>query len=455
MPVQKPYNPFEFGLPSDLESERLILANVTADRERMAVLRDVLFPEDFSTRQNATIWRVLVEMHDEGIPIDRITLLSRICDRKLLEAVGGMGYLADLDTGMPLLPSLDQWVANVRKKSVKRQAIFKCNELMLRLSQTDEDASEVFAEASAKMSEFNQELLGDIGFSTPEDIVRSAGGINKYLDSRRAEGLHTPWPSLNRMTGGFRPEELIVLAAHTARGKTAFALNIAHHVASKQNIPVAIFSMEMSRESINDRLISINGKIDGRALRRPERNLELEAQRVREVGMSVRQTCGLPLYISDSTTGTVPGMEGKLRRLMAKVPIGLVIVDYIQLARGVGRFGNRADEVGAISRALKIMASNLKVPVIALSQFNRDSAKDNREPEKHDLKESGSIENDANLILAIHFTRMYDVAAKVFTGDVKLKILKQRNGPEGWLPLEFHAPSGVFKDSSNDQENYA
>lgn len=447
---QQIYDPFTCALPGDVNSERMVLGSVVIDGSRMASLRDLLVPEDFSFTSHSQIWRGLMEMHDAGKSIDRVTVTLHLKDTGYLESIGGMSYLVDLDRDMPFFPHLESWVDAIKKKSVKRQAIIKCNELMLRLSGTDDDASELFMEASARMAEFNGELAGDTGFSTPEDIVRECGGIDKYLDYRRADGIPTPWSSLNRLTGGMRKEELIVLAAHTARGKTAFALNIATSAAARQ-FPVAIFSLEMSKELINDRLIAIEGNLDGRALRRPERSQEHETRRVAQVGAAIRSVIGLPIHICDHNTSTVPAMEGKLRRLMAKVPIELVIVDYIQLASGIGRPGNRAEEVGSISRSLKRMASNLKIPVIALSQFNRDSARDNREPEKYDLKESGSIEQDANLILAIHFTRMYDVSAGMPHGEVKLKVLKQRNGPEGWLPFLFHAPSGVFSEVSESE----
>lgn len=444
--LQKVFDPIEWGLPSDLDSEKIILGSAILKGENMATLRDVLFADDFSLESHRRIWVTLVAMHDAGENIDRITVLSALSDRKELEAAGGISYVTDLDNGLPFIAHLESYVENIRRKSAKRRAILQCNNYMLRLATTNEDASEIFSEASARMMELNGELMGDTGFSTPADVIMAAGGLGKYLDGRRADGIKTPWPGLNRMTGGFRKEELIILAAHTARGKTAMALNVALHAASRQDVAVAIFSMEMSRELLTDRFIAINGKFDGRSLRRPERDMYLEAERVRDVGNSARKIAELPIYMCDNTTSTVPAMEGKLRRLMARVPIALVIVDYIQLASGVGRTGNRAEEVGSISRGLKRMAAALKVPVIALSQFNRDSARDSREPEKYDLKESGSIEQDASLILAIHFTRMYDVAAQVFTGDVKLKVLKQRNGPEGWLPFTFHAQSGVFEE---------
>ena len=446
---EKIFNPFEFGLPCDLPTERLVIANAIADSQRFSELRDILSPNDFSSDQHAMIWNALCEMHDKGQKIDCIMLASYLQAQKLLESVGGVSALVELDRGMPQLPNLDSWVETIKKKSVKRKAIIECNRYMLRLAESNEDASEVFEEASARMSELNGELAGDIGFSTPADIIRECGGINNYLDNRRNSGIQTPWSRLNRFTGGLRPNELIVIAAHTARGKTAFALNLAHWTASRHSIPVAIFSMEMEKALINDRFVAINGKFDGRTLRRMELDPFAESERKRVVRESVQYVSELPLYICDSTTSTVPAIEGKLRRLMNRVPIGMVIVDYLQLMSGVGKPTTRAEEVGAITRSLKRLSSILKIPVIALSQFNRDSARDNREPEKYDLRESGTIEQDANLILAIHFTRMYDVLAGIPTGDVKLKILKQRNGPEGFINFTFHAPSGVFAETED------
>lgn len=443
---EKVFNPFEFGLPCDPQTEKLVLANCINDPNRFAELIGVLDANDFSLDQHVMIWSALCQMHQDGKPIDRVSLGMYLHDQKLLASVGGLSALIDLENGMPQFSNVDSWAETIKKKSVKRKAIMECNRYMLRLAESNEEASDVFEEASARMSELNGELAGDIGFSTPADIIRECGGINNYLDHRRNAGIQTPWTGLNRMTGGLRPNELIVIAAHTARGKTAFAMNIAHWTASRHNIPVAIFSMEMDKAMINDRLIAINGRFDGRILRRPERDPIAERERIQVVGESTRYVAGLPILIRDNTTATVPAIESNLRRLMTRVPIGMVIVDYLQLMSGVGHKGNRAEEVAAITRGLKRMSSNFKIPVIALSQFNRDSARDNREPEKHDLRESGTIEQDANLILAIHFTRMYDVSAGIPDGDVKLKILKQRNGPEGYKNFRFHAPSGVFSE---------
>ena len=178
---------------------------------------------------------------------------------------------------------------------------------------------------------------------------------------------------------------------------------------------------------------------------------ERERDRRIRIRAAVQEIADLPLYISDRTGITTQGMLSELRRLRTTRKVDMVIVDYLQLAKGVGKFGTRAEEVASISRGLKGIAMELGVPVIALSQFHRDSAKEGREPELHDLKESSGIEQDANLVLMIHFTRMYDVLAGVDTGDCKLLIRKNRSGPVGWMPLQFTAPTGIFREIEGDR----
>lgn len=445
------YSPMELGLPQALDAERFLLGSVMLDGEKMNTVRDLLSQEDFAIEKHRRIWGRVCEMHDAGQVVDRTTVMFKLQATGELESVDGISYLCSLDEGLPIVANLESYISQIRVKSVKRRAIIKCNDLMLRLSRTDEDAAEVFFEAEELMGKFSGELVNESEFSTPFQIIERAGGIDRYLSARRVEGVTSPWGQLNRMTGGFRPGNLILLAAQTGRGKTAMALNIAHHAAVSGFAP-AIFSMEMDRSEINDRLISISGRIDGRTLRRQERDPNVEVERRKQVGAAARELTMLPVYISDKSRSTIPAMHAELRRLMAKQKVGLVIVDYLQLAQGVGRFDKRADEVASIARGLKRMAMELKIPVLALSQFNRDSSKDNREPELHDLKESSELEQAANLVLMIHFTRMYDVSAGIETGEVKLKVAKQRAGPVGFINLMFHAPSGVFYESSNETE---
>jgi replicative DNA helicase len=227
------------------------------------------------------------------------------------------------------------------------------------------------------------------------------------------------------------------------------ALNLAAHFAAGGHAG-AIFSLEMDAEQINDRIICTNSKLDSQILRRADSGL-LDVDHRATISHAIAMAAGLPLYISDRDRFTVPAMLAELRRLKARQKLEFVVVDYIQLAQGVGRFDKRADEVASITRGLKRMAGELRVPVIALSQFNRESTKNNREPELHDLRESGSIEQDATLVLMIHFVRNHDVNAGVDEGEAKLLVRKQRNGPIGWIPLTFHAPSGRFYEPCPEQ----
>jgi replicative DNA helicase len=432
------------GLPASPEAERFVLGGVLIDSTHMEKIRDLLTPEDFSVRNHGRIWARLCGMYDAGNKIDRLTLATSLDEKGELLAVGGMAFLVDLEDGMPRLANLGSWVEIIRRKAIKRAAILRCHHAAVRLANTDDEETEIFAEMERTLSDLSGKLQQSGNFRTPAEIVRDAGGTDKYLQRRSEAGLPSPFPTLNRMTGGFRPGELIVVAAKTGGGKTALAINFAAHFASHGHAG-AIFSMEMDAEEINDRIISTNSTLDSKILRQPGGALS-DADRRARVSRAVAAAGELPIFISDKARFTVPAMSAELRRLAARRKIEYVIVDYIQLAEAVGRFDKRADEVASITRGLKRLASELRIPVIALSQFNRDHSKENREPQLHDLRESGSIEQDANLVIMVHFTRAYDVNVGINTGEAKLLVRKQRNGPVGFIPVFFHAPSGRFDE---------
>lgn len=440
--MSKVFDPLQTGLPCDLQAERCVLANVLLDPAQLEICRDLLSPGDFSLNANQRIWSRAIEMHDAGQRVDHVTLGSALHGAGELEAIGGLSYLVDLQDGMPAFANLEGWIRIIRQKAIKRRAIAKCHETAIRLASTDEDAGEVFAETEKTLSDLTGQLSESSGFQTPAEIIRNAGGTDKYLQRRREAGLLTPWLTLNRMTGGFRPGELIILAAHTSRGKTALAIEVACYNASRGHAG-AIFSLEMDAEQINDRVICSHAKLDSQELRRADAGL-FDPDRRATISRAIAAAAELPIYIADRGKFTIPAMSAELRRLTARRRIEFVIVDYLQLASGVGRFDRRSDEVASITRGLKRMASEFSIPVIALSQFSRESAKDNREPQLHDLRESGTIEHDASLVLLIHFTRLHDVNAGIDTGEARLLVRKQRNGPTGWIPLTFHAPSGRF-----------
>jgi replicative DNA helicase len=443
------FDPLITGLPQHLQAERFVLASVMIDDRHMDTIRDLLVPDDFTTEAHRLIWARCCAMHDAGQRIDICTVGSACQEANELEAVGGLAYLAELTNGMPLLSNLEEWIRIVRQKAVKRRAIQCCYHAAQRLSTTDDDAAEVFAETERVLSELDGQLAGSGGFQTPAEVIQQAGGTDRYLQRRRESGLQTPFPTLNAMTGGLRPGDLAVIAANTGCGKTALAVNLAVHFCVRGHAG-AIFSLEMDAEQITDRIISARSGLDSQILRRGDAAL-LDSDKRAAVSRAIAGAAELPVFISDRNRSTVPAMFAELRRQIARHQLEFVIVDYIQLVEGVGRFDKRADEVASITRGLKRMAGELKLPIIALSQFNRESAKDGREPQLHDLRESGSIEQDASLVLMVHFTRMHDVNAGIDTGDAKLLVRKQRNGPIGWIPVTFHAPSGRFFEPEASQ----
>lgn len=448
--IGKVFNVLEAGLPSNPEAERFVLAQCMIDPVMIETACDAIVAEDFTTEAHRRIWEGLCAVHASGERVDRVMVAQWLMERGWIESVGGMGYMLDLEEGMPRVPNIEGYVRSLRTKTVKRKAMLKCNDLLTRLGTSDEDASEIFADAEATISKLTGELSERSTFRTPGEVVLDAGGIESYLRRRSEQGILSPWSKLNRMTGGFRPGNLIVLAARTGRGKTAMALNMAFHATMRGGC-VALFSMEMDKAEITDRLLSIQGKFESRTLRRAEFDPEDEQNRRYRVREAIQASASLPLYINDRSSITTPGMLAELRKLRATRKIDMVVVDYLQLAKGAGKFGTRAEEVANIARGLKGIAMELGVPVIALSQFSRESSKDEREPELHDLKESSEIEQAADIVLMIHFTRMYDIISGVETGDVKLFIRKQRAGPVGWLPLQFHAPTGIFREIEEER----
>lgn len=275
-------------------------------------------------------------------------------------------------------------------------------------------------------------------FHTPGQIISAAGGLLAYLESKNRRGVLTPWAALNRTTGGFHPGELIVLAAATSKGKTAFSLNIALHVARQKKTAVSIFSMEMSESEVNDRLLCLAGPLDSQILRRrvDENAIERAADTIAD----------LPLFIMDHSACTVKLIHDSVSKLKAEQAVDLVVVDYLQLMASTRRYGTRAEEVGALSRGLKRSAQALQIPFLVLSQLNRSSGREKRFPELFDLRESGSIENDANVVLFLHSQQEYK-DAPVPVVPIDLIIAKQRNGPSGIrLPMVFRVNSGRFEE---------
>jgi replicative DNA helicase len=429
----------ERGLPCDVDAERFILGSMLLDSAGfMPAALETLTEDDFSTARHRLIFARSRDLFNDSGRIDRVTLAHTLRERGELESVEGISYLVSLDEGLPRLPNLDGYLRIVRDASLKRRAIFAHQKAINEIMLGQGDADELLARAEASVMEVSHRAGEDGEFETPAQIVLSAGGIDGYLRRRRASGVPTHIPSLNGLTRGLQAGSLNILAARTSRGKTAFALNVAHHAAIRTDEAVVVFSQEMNKQEINDRLICLAGGVSFADLHE-----HVDTDRMRR---AFNAAAALPILIRDAAA-TVPAIQAKVRRLMTKRKIALVVIDYLQLLTPAGRFENRTQEVSAMSRGLKLVAQELGIPFLVLSQLKRFEG--NREPELSDLRESGSIEQDANTVMFLHSDREFvDLDANV-PAPMQLILAKQRSGPVGRIELAFQLRTGHFTEISD------
>lgn len=423
----------EKGLPANLQAERMVLGAIQLDGSRFAVVDGVVGAADFAADKHRKIYRRMADLHQRGIPIDRVTLAEELMRFGELESVGGMSYLVTLDDGLPELLNLETYAGIVAEKSARRRAILAGQTLMARAA-GNEDLDRIMEDVRTVLR--GVEPQGADEFATPGEVVVAAGGLDTYLAQFRARGMSWPWPHLTQITAGIFPGELIIIAAGTGRGKSDFALNTAYHCACEGK-GVAIFSLEMSREQVVNRLAALAGGFN-RSIIRHEPNL----WQVSTMAAGFGAVADMPIFIRDSSALTMAAIEAGVRRLLVRHDIRLVIVDYLQLVTGTGR--TRAEQVGSVARGLKVMASSLKVSVLAACQFSRDHQKSGVKPQLHDLRESGDIEQAANVVLMLHGDTKYtSVPSEQLPID--LIVAKQRDGVSRFeVPMIFRGDTGRF-----------
>ena len=430
-------NLLKFGLPASLDAERFVLGSAMLDDGFLPDLTAMLTAEDFSTDAHRTIFARMREMQQRGDSVDRITLANELIRQGELTKCGGISYLTSLDDTLPRLPNIDSYLKIVREKSILRQTIYACNALMHECAGQSDSPEALLARGERLLTDIQGRLAEDSEFRTPEEIVADAGGVDAYFRSRRIPGLLTAWERLNGATRGFQPGHLIVLAGRTSTGKSTVALNLAVHIARK-GVGVAIFSLEMDRVENTDRLMAVAGGCRFADLRGQDRDL---------IRRAVSATTSLPIYIRDIANCTAASIHAKVRKLMNTRGIGIVIVDYLQLLSPAGKYENRTQEVSAMTRALKISAQDLKIPFLVLSQLKRaENGSMNRRPQLPDLRESGSIEQDANMVMFIHAERGYEEYQPGEPADAVLILAKQRNGPKVDIPMRFWPDRGLFAE---------
>jgi len=425
-------------MPANVEAERSILGAILLDNHAFNDAAEHLRADDFSLDAHRRIYSRMMELAESSRPIDIITLVEELEQKKDLQAIGDVGYVSSLLDGVPDRPSIEHYVRIVRDKAILRGLIGVANTAIAKASEQAEPADEILNDAEAAVFALSEKRIGK-GFQGIQDIVRNSfGSIDALLKrGQRITGLATHYVDLDEMTSGLQKADLIILAARPSMGKTSFAMNIAENAAIDDGKTVGIFSLEMSSEALLQRLLCSRAIVDAHKMRTGS----LWSDDMKKVVRAMEELATAQVFIDDTPGISLTEMRAKARRLkQAQGKLDLLVVDYLQLMSGGSkRFENRTQEVSAISRGLKAIAKELEVPVIALSQLSRapESRGGDHRPQLSDLRESGSIEQDADVVMFIFREEIYKQDDPELKGRAEIIIAKQRNGPIGKFQLAF------------------
>jgi replicative DNA helicase len=425
----------ERTLPHNIDAEKSVLGSILVNNENYYRVIEVLRPEDFYLNAHRVIYRQMVELIDRSKVIDLITIQEELVRASQLESAGGITYLAGLLDGIPHLVNIDHYIEIIREKSLLRQMVNCTNKIMAQCFDQAEPAEEILDRAEQALFDLSEKRI-KVGFVSVKEMELPATRLIEklYTEREMITGVATGFRDLDRLTSGLQPADLIILAARPSMGKTAFVLNIAQHVALHKAAPVGMFSLEMSKEQLLMRMLCSEARVDAHKVRTGY----LGKDDFRKLIDALGRTAQAPMFIDDSSTLTVMEMRAKCRRLKAEHGLSMIIVDYLQLMSGYGRVENRTQEISGISRGLKALAKELHLPVIALSQLSRapEQRQGDHKPQLSDLRESGSIEQDADVVMFIYREEVYKPSEEN-SGLAELIISKQRNGPTGVVKLAF------------------
>jgi len=460
--AQQKDSSLERGLPSNVYAERMVLGSVLLNDEKFVAVAAGLAPDDFSLDKHRRIYQRMLEIQARGERIDHVTVANELMRYSELESVDGLSYIVSLEDGLPEIFNIESYVQIVRSKAMLRRMIFAAREITERCFLGEDDPKAILTAAEDSFLRLGEVQSNDALISARQVFDSAEGGIDALLDpAHRVQGIGTGFYRYDEMTGGMRPGELIILAARPAMGKTALALNVALHVATNHRAPrgVAVFSLEMQKESLLTRLICSQGNVDQQKFRSGFLD-EDEMSRLRNAASDIYAA---PIYIDDTSSTSMMDINAKVRKLKPQlerdhgVPLGLVVVDYLQLmpSPSLGKNSNRVQEVSALSRGLKLLSKDLGVPFLVLSQLSRavEQRLGDHRPQLSDLRESGSIEQDADIVNFIFRPEVYAKEKRDdLRGQAELIIAKQRNGPTGKVPLIFFHAYTKFVNAAEGEE---
>ena len=448
------------GLPANLDAEKTILGAILLDNAAHAEAAEKLTADDFSLDSHRRIFQRMTELMDLQRAVDTVTLANELDRNKELDAIGGRAYLFSLTEGLPRRPVIEDYIRIVKDKSMLRRLMLICSSAIARAADETEDAMSVLDGTEQKLLEVSENGMSQ-GFQSLDEIVRNSFGSidNLYKDSRVVTGLATGFTQFDEMTSGLQKGELIIIAARPSMGKTALAINIAQFAAINLQAKVAVFSLEMSKESLLRRMLSSQAWVDQRKLQTGFLGKDDHGKLQR----ALEQLIESRLFIDDTAGISLGEMRAKARRLKQNEKgLDLIVVDYLQLmsatapSGGKRSYENRTQEVSAISRGLKALSKELHVPVVALSQLSRASERrgDDKRPLLSDLRESGSIEQDADVVAFIHRESYYnrdEEQTKEDKAKSEIILAKQRNGPTGTVHLNFVSRFTRFDNPGAEQ----
>ena len=420
--------------PQSLEAEQSVLGSLLQDKEVLPIVAEILKSEDFYKEGHRHIYEAVMDLFDSGEPVDLVTVSDKLRQSGSLEAVGGVEYLTNIAFGVPTTANVSNYAKIVWEKSILRKLIkgasrvidigFEANdEVPDILDQAEKTIFDVMQQRNIKNIFHIKDIIG-VNFNRLEELYNSKSDIT---------GVPSGFADLDSKTAGFQKSDLIILASRPAMGKTSLAINFAQYAAARAKVPVAIFSLEMSKEQIVNRIISGEVLIDSLKLRTGKLADEDWSKMAKALG----PLSEAPIYIDDSAGSSIQEIGAKCRRLKLEKNIGLIIIDYLQLMTGRGKAENRQQEISDMTRSLKILAKEINVPVIALSQLSRASeARSEHRPMLSDLRESGAIEQDADLVMFLYREDQYKQDSEK-TNEVELILAKHRNGPLGTIYLRW------------------
>ncbi|HFH9158762.1 TPA: replicative DNA helicase [Streptococcus agalactiae] len=441
--------------PQDLLAEQAVLGSIFISPEKLIMVREFISPDDFYKYSHKVIFRAMITLADRNDAIDAATVRNILDDQGDLQNIGGLGYIVELVNSVPTSANAEFYAKIVSEKAMLRDIISKLTDTV-NMAYEGNNSDEIIATAEKALVDIN-EHSNRSGFRKISDVLK-VNYENLELRSQQTSdvtGLPTGFRDLDRITTGLHPDQLIILAARPAVGKTAFVLNIAQNVGTKQNRPVAIFSLEMGAESLVDRMLAAEGMVDSHSLRTGQ----LTDQDWNNVTIAQGALADAPIYIDDTPGIKITEIRARSRKLSQEVDdgLGLIVIDYLQLISGT-RPENRQQEVSEISRQLKILAKELKVPVIALSQLSRGvEQRQDKRPVLSDIRESGSIEQDADIVAFLYrddYYRREGEEAEEIVEDNTVEVILEKNraGARGTVKLMFQKEYNKFSSIAQFEE---